>query len=164
MRIGNLPNVSFISQNRVVNAAVTARFRTENVEEQSNKKTKKGGDKNAVAFLTRCTAVVYSKTQGRLNLHRFYGRAQKSWDHWTSTIHKSFAASRRHEIQVKIPHQRSPYAINFEERSQEEIERQERSARGYAWRLAKNILMLKETDKATFFSPPNEWSLPAHPQ
>ena len=49
----------------------------------------------------------------------------------------------------------------FEDRSQEEIERQERCARGDAWRLAKNVLKLKETDKATFFSPTNEWSLPA---
>ena len=49
MTIGILPNVSFISQNRDVTAAVTARFRTEKVEEQSNKKPKKGGDKNAVA-------------------------------------------------------------------------------------------------------------------
>ena len=40
--------------------------------------------------------------------------------------------------------------------SHEEIERQERCARGDAWRLAKNILQLKETDKATFFSPTNE--------
>ena len=51
--------------------------------------------------------------------------------------------------------------MKFEDRSQEEIERQERCARGDAWRLAKNILKLKETDKATFFSPSNEWSLPA---
>ena len=30
-----------------------------------------------------------------------------------------------------------------------------------AWRLAKTIYKLKETDKATFFSPTNEWCLPA---
>ena len=36
-----------------------------------------------------------------------------------------------------------------------------RYARGYAWRLAKNILKLNEKDKATFFSPTNEWCLPA---
>ena len=47
------------------------------------------------------------------------------------------------------------------DRSREEIESQERCARGDAWKLAKNILKLKETDKATFFSPTNEWSLPA---
>ena len=64
-------------------------------------------------------------------------------------------------VQVKILHQRRPYAMIFEDRSQEEIERQERCARGDAWRCAKNVLKLKETDKATFFSLTNEWSLPA---
>ena len=42
-----------------------------------------------------------------------------------------------------------------------ETERQERCAHGDAWRLAKNIFKLKEKDKATFFSPTDEWSLPA---
>ena len=65
------------------------------------------------------------------------------------------------EIQVKLSHQRSPYAVKFEDRSQEETERQERYAREDAWRLAKNIYKLKEKDKATFFSPSDEWSLPA---
>ena len=51
--------------------------------------------------------------------------------------------------------------MKFEDRSEEEIERQERCARGDTWRQAKNILKLKETDKATFFSLTNEWCLPA---
>ena len=65
------------------------------------------------------------------------------------------------KIQVKVPHQRSPYALKFEDRSQEETARQERCARGHTWRLAKNILKLTVQDKATFFSPTNEWCLPA---
>ena len=52
--------------------------------------------------------------------------------------------------------------MTFEGRSQEEIEGSQRCARGDAWRLAKNIFKIKETDKATFVSPTNEWSLPAH--
>ena len=69
---------------------------------------------------------------------------------------------RSDKFKSKVPHQRSPYAMKFEDQVvQEEIERQERCARGDAWRLAKNILKLKETDKATFFSPTNEWCLPA---
>ena len=51
--------------------------------------------------------------------------------------------------------------MKFEDRSQEEIERQERCARGDAWRLAKNICELKEKEKAAFFSPSDEWTLPA---
>ena len=49
----------------------------------------------------------------------------------------------------------------FDDRSPGETARQERCARGDAWRLAKNILNLKEADKAAFLSPTNEWSLPA---
>ena len=61
------------------------------------------------------------------------------------------------------PEQRSITSrpLKFEDRSQEETERQERCARGDAWRLANNILKLKETDKATLFSRSNEWCLPA---
>ena len=49
--------------------------------------------------------------------------------------------------------------MKFEDRSQEETERQERCAHRDAWRLAKNIYTLKETDKIAFNSPTNEWSL-----
>ena len=52
-------------------------------------------------------------------------------------------------IQVKNPHQRSPYALKFEDR-QEETPRQERCARGDAWRMARSILKLKEEDKTNF--------------
>ena len=41
------------------------------------------------------------------------------------------------------PHQRDPNPPNFEDRSQEETEWQERCDREAAWRLAKNILKLK---------------------
>ena len=48
------------------------------------------------------------------------------------------------KIQIKLPHQRSPDAVKFEDRFQEETERQERCARGDPWRHAKNIYKLKE--------------------
>ena len=51
--------------------------------------------------------------------------------------------------------------MEFEDRSQEETERQQRCARSKAWNLAKNIYKLKEKDKATFYSPAEEWVLPA---
>ena len=59
------------------------------------------------------------------------------------------------KIQVKLPHQGSQPALKFEDKPQEEIGRPERCARGDGWRLAKNIFELKETNKATFFSPTN---------
>ena len=52
------------------------------------------------------------------------------------------------------PHQRNPNDPKFEDRSQEETEWQEQGAREAAWRLAKNVLKLKEHERATFFSLP----------
>ena len=67
------------------------------------------------------------------------------------------------KIQVKLLHQRSPYAMKFEDRSQEKTERQQRCARSKAWNLGKNMYKLKEKDKAAFYSPSEEWVLPAAP-
>ena len=58
-------------------------------------------------------------------------------------------------------HQRSPNAPKFEDRSQEETEWQEQSAREAAWKLAKRVLKLKEHQRAAFFSPSENWCLPA---
>ena len=59
------------------------------------------------------------------------------------------------------PHQCSPNAPKFEDRSQEETEWQERCAREAAWRQAKSVLKLKEHQRATFFSPSENRCLPA---
>ena len=59
------------------------------------------------------------------------------------------------------PHQRSPNAPKFEDRSQEETEWQEQGAREAAWKLAKSVFKLKEKNKATFFSPSENRCLPA---
>ena len=59
------------------------------------------------------------------------------------------------------PRQRNPNAPKFEDRSQEETEWQERCAREAAWLLAKSILKFKEKNKTAFFSPSENWCLPA---
>ena len=59
------------------------------------------------------------------------------------------------------PHQRNPNAPKFEDRSQQETEWQERCAPEAAWKLASNILKLKETHFTVFFSPSENWCLPA---
>ncbi len=59
------------------------------------------------------------------------------------------------------PHERSPSAPKFEDRSLEETEWQEQGAREAAWKLAKNVLKLKEHERATFFSPSENRRLPA---
>ena len=59
------------------------------------------------------------------------------------------------------PHQRSPNAPKFEDRSQEETEWQEQGAGEAAWKLAKNVFKLKEHERAAFFSSPENRCLPA---
>ena len=59
------------------------------------------------------------------------------------------------------PHQRSPNAPKFEDRSKEETEWQEQGAREAALKLAKNVLKIKEQERATFFSPSENRCLPA---
>ena len=57
------------------------------------------------------------------------------------------------------PHERSPNAPKFEERSQEETEWQ--GAREAAWKLAQNVFELKEHERAAFFSSTENRCLPA---
>ena len=64
-------------------------------------------------------------------------------------------------MQVKNPHQRSPYASKFEGQSHEETERQQRYVRSKTWNLVKNDYKLNEKDKATFYSSAKEWILQA---
>ena len=85
-----------------------------------------------------------------------------------STIHSVYATSSKYpgkegtiawKIQVKNPHQRTPYAMKYEDQSLEETERQHRYARSRAWNFAENIYELQENDKATVYSPAEEWVL-----
>ena len=55
----------------------------------------------------------------------------------------------------------APNAPKFEDRSQEVTEWQEQGAREAAWKLARSILKIEEKSKATFFSPSENWCLPA---
>ena len=59
------------------------------------------------------------------------------------------------------PHQRSPNAPQFEDRFQEETEWQEQGAREASLKLAKSVFKFKEHERATFFSPSENWCLPA---
>ena len=142
------------------------------VQEQPSKKPKKGGDKSAAAIVKDvwqlgCVSQDVEPSESSAIFRKgtkVLGSTRRVW--FTKAALRQ-ANIREHKgpslgkFQVKVPHQRSPCALKFEGRSQEEMERQERWARGDAWKLAKKIWKLKETDKATFCSPANEWSLPA---
>ena len=95
--IGILPKVSFISRNRVVNSAISARFRTGRLRNNQIKKPKKGGGKIAVFTLkdVRQLGCVFQDTAARICID-FTEGPKNLGTNSTSTIHKSHAASRRH--------------------------------------------------------------------
>ena len=154
------------------------------VDEQPNKKPKKGccsaksresDDKNAVAVVKSVSQLgCVSRdsdalvSQGRKSQG---GPIQKVLEpiqrvrFTKSTLRQASIREKKGpslgKIPVKIPHQRSPYVMKFEDRSHKETERQQRCARSKAWNLAKNIYKLKEKDKAAFYFPAEEWVLPA---
>ena len=123
----------FLSLNRVVNSAQSARFRT-------------GGEISAVAIVKdvrqlgcvsqdaeppESSAILRKgpKILGPIRRVRFTKTALRQAD-----IRESKGPSLK-KILVQLPHQRSPYALKFEDRSQDETERQERCARGDTWRM-----------------------------
>ena len=167
-----LPNVNSFNLNGDVNSVISARLHTGRLKVNPAKNREKDGDKGAVVILkdARQLGCVFQDTEPPESLPIL----RKSTKVVGSIRRLQFTkATQRHanirenegsslgKIQVKVPRQRSPYALKFEDRSQEETERQERCARGDAWRFAKNISKLKNTDKATSFSPTNHWCLPA---
>ena len=114
------------------------------VDEQPNQKPKKSyfqkrresDDKNGVASCEKCITIGLCITSFRCT--RFSPmqkvsepiqrvRFTKSTQRQASILEKKGPSLGK--INVKVPHQRSPYAMKLEDRSQEETERQERCAR-----------------------------------
>ena len=98
----------------------------------------------------------------------FNGRAHDSWGQSERAIprrkikpRKNSAEGPSQGIQHSEPHERSPYAPKFEDRSEEETLKQERCARRVAWEMAKSTLKLTENEKATFYSLSEVWCPPA---
>ena len=114
--------------------------------------------------------VAYFRIWSRRSPHRFCGRTQTYWSQ-IRCVRFTKAVVRHADIRDQNPslgmicpgdpNQRNPNAPKFEDRSQEETEWQEQSAREAAWRLAKTILKSKEKHKTTFFSPSENWCLPS---
>ena len=153
MTVGILRSVNFISLNRSVNSAQSAHFRTGKLRNNPTKRPKKDGDKSAVAIVkdvrqlgcvsqelepleSSAISRKGTKVLGPIRQVRFTRAALRQ-----ANIRANKGPS-LNKIQVK------PYAVKIEDRSQEETERQERFARGDAWKLAKNIKKLKETEKS----------------
>ena len=116
------------------------------VEGQPSKRLKKGGAKGAVAIVKSVRQMVCVSQDAEppesVTISRKGTKVLGSIRRVPFTRATQRYANIREnkgplgKIQVKVPHQRSPYALKFEDRSQEEIGRQERCAHGDAWRLA----------------------------
>ena len=159
------------------------------VDQQPSKRSKKKGDKSAVAMLkkneqnyrtVRPVKNVYSSNTRQLGCVFQDMEPPKSSSilRKSSDIRKPIrcvkftkAVVRHADIRDQNPsfgmicpgdsHQRNSNVPKFEDRSQEETEWQEQGAREAAWRLAESILKSKEKNKAAFFSPSENWCLPA---
>ena len=185
MNIGILPSVNFAKQKRAAQLGISVKSRIQKVDEQPNSKPKKGyfsnkrresDDNNAVAIVKTvpqlcCVSqdsdalVSQRGKQFRGNpMQKVLGSIRKV-RFTQSTLRQASIQENKGpslgKIQVKSLHQRSPNAMKFEDRSQEETARQQRCARSKAWNLAKNRYKLKERDKATLYSPSEQWVLPA---
>ena len=141
------------------------------VHQQPSKRSKNNGYKSAVAFLknTRqlgcvCQDMEPPKSSSILRKSSNILKPIRCVQFTKAVLrHANIRAQNpsRGMICPGDPHQRNPNAPNFEDRSQEETEWQERCAREAAWRLAKNILKLEKKHKTTFFSPSENRCLPA---
>ena len=160
------------------------------VEEQPGKRSKKNGDKSAVAMLKkenehhhrtgRPVLDPYSSSTWQLGCVFEDMEPPKSSSilRKSSNIRKPIrcvpftkAVIRHAKIRDQHPsfgmicpgdlHQRNPGAPKLESRSQEETEWQEQGAREAAWKLVKIIINIKEKDATAFFSPSENRWLPA---
>ena len=126
--VGILPNVNSINLNRVVNSVISGGLHTVRLKVNLAKKPKKDGDKSAVLVLkdVRQLSCVFHDTDPAESLPIL----RKSKKVLRSTPRVQFTqATQRHanirenkgpllaKIQVKFPHQRSPYALKFGDRS-----------------------------------------------
>ena len=137
------------------------------------KKPKKVGDKSAVAIVKSVRQLGFSITGRRAARiyidisegHQSFGDQFDEFDSQELLCVKQTSETTKDQcsenLKSKFSHQRSPHDVKFEDRPQEETERQERYARGDAWKLAKNVHKLKETENYTSYSPSDEWVLPA---
>ena len=134
-----------------------------------SKKSKKGGAKGSVALMKETIQLgcVSKDYPGRKSVLREVSNlgsnhtvkfSKSTWHH--IKIRERTGPSRG-VIQHCEPHERSPCATRFEERSQEETLHQKRFDRRVAWELAKNIYKLKNADKATFYTSVESRAVPA---
>ena len=117
------------------------------VDEQPSKRSKKNGEKSAVARYMTIGCVFQDMEPPRLSsiLRKSSNILKPIW--CKAVVRHADIRDQNPSLGVICPgdpHQRNTNAPIFEDRSQEETEWQEQCAREAAWRLAKSILKLKE--------------------
>ena len=133
--------MSILQKNRDVNSGINVLLCTGRLKINPAKNRKrKDGDKSAVAILkdARQLGCVFQDTEPSESslILRMSTKVLRP----IRRVRFSKATLRHANIrEIANPHQRSPYAPTFEDRSQDETEWQERGALEAAWRLAKKI-------------------------
>ena len=157
MNIGILPNVNSTKLNRVKPViSVCSRIiilmnnQTESQRNATIPTKEESDDKNAVAIVkivpqlgcvSQDSVALVSQRgkQSRRNPMQKVLGSNRKVRFTQSTLRQASIRENRGpsvaNIQVKLPHQRSPYAMKFEDRSQEETARQQRCAQSKAWNL-----------------------------
>ena len=145
--------------------------RTSQVEEQPSQRSKRNGDKSAVALLKRDKELglcISGRGAAKIVID-FTEELNHAETNPTCSIHQSsvFRSQRKRPqsiAQQNLPRGSSsaqPQRSKIGDRSQEETEWQEHWAREAAWKLAKKILKLKEKHKNYIFSLTEKWCLPS---
>ena len=176
MNIGNLPSVNFYKTETGCKGGDKWLFPHHKVDEQPNEKPKKGhyshtrresDDKNAVATEKLYNNWVASR-KTRIRWSQRGKQCKKSWNQLKGYnspslryVKQVFGKRKDHRWEKYKSNILSPYAMKFNDQSHEETARQQRCVRRKAWNLAQNINKLKEKDQVTFYSPAEEWVLPA---
>ena len=166
MNIGILPSSNSVKLKRVVRLETSVCFRTTRLMNNQLKRPKKSyfskrrenDDKNAVAIVKSVSqlgcvspdsdALVSQGRESRGNPRQKVLAPIQRVRFTQSTLRQASIREKKGpsfgKIKVKVPHQRSPYAMKFEDRSHEKTERQQRCARSKAWNLAKTCTSFKK--------------------
>ena len=165
------PECLFTSQKMDADLGEKCSYAHRQVDQQPGKRSEKNGDKSAVAMLksTRQLGCEFQdveppKSSSILRKSSNILKPIRCVQFTKAVLRHADIPDQNPSLGMICPgdlHQRNANAPKFEDRSQEETEWQERWAREAAWRLAKSILKLQETNKTAFFSPSENWCLPA---
>ena len=159
-------------KNRDANSSKSACSGTPRLTASPTKSRRKVVEKDRLPYgRIRSNWVAYHRTKSHRNPNRFLRKSTKSLGPKRSVQFSK--GTIRHGKIGKIkgpsqgvtgqcePHDRSPHAPKIEDRTHEETLQQERCSRRDVWEMAKNANMLKEKDKATFYSFSEVWSFKA---